>query len=322
MPTVMLTTVCPNSCPWCFAREKMAAYAAQGVREMGCSDFQAMVNFYRSSGLTEMILLGGEPLLHTRIVDCISLLAGEGFRILVVTCGRAPSAVVKELACMQVPGLRYMLNSTPYFKYTPQVRQAVDNFMQNAGYPVMLSYAITAGDALQPTLFPVIDRIGLMMKFNLAAHLQFQIAVPSAGNSGYVPFDRYGTVIDLLGQWCRVLAKNRISFGLDCHCVPKCAGAADREDALTFHSRCTRFMLDIGPGLDVWPCFPLSETTVKLHDFDSIASLEEFFTVQAATGERVGEPQCRQCREWEHGACDAGCRGFHQVRRRAAGGSR
>ncbi len=79
MPTVMLTTHCPNACPWCFARPKMEEYQARGIREMSWDDFVIVVDFYERSGLRQMILLGGEPGLHSRFTDILHLLGRKKF---------------------------------------------------------------------------------------------------------------------------------------------------------------------------------------------------------------------------------------------------
>jgi hypothetical protein len=50
MPTVMLTTHCPNRCDWCFARPRMEDYLSRGIREMSWEDFLAVVDFYERMG--------------------------------------------------------------------------------------------------------------------------------------------------------------------------------------------------------------------------------------------------------------------------------
>jgi MoaA/NifB/PqqE/SkfB family radical SAM enzyme len=94
MPTVMLTTHCPNACPWCFARPKKEEYRARGIREMSWDDFVAVVDFYERSGLRKMILLGGEPGLHSRFMDILHLLSGRKFLIQVGTTGILPESLV------------------------------------------------------------------------------------------------------------------------------------------------------------------------------------------------------------------------------------
>jgi hypothetical protein len=131
VPTVMLTTTCPNECPWCFARAKMDRYTAAGITEMAWKDF-----------------------------------------------------------------------------------------------------------------------------------------LQGAQNGSFVALDRYETLLDLLDWWPAMLRKNGFSCALDCHSIPRCSlpeeGNATRP--FSYRSTCSSFMIDIGPGLVVWPCFPLSGETYRLEE--------------------------------------------------------
>ena len=97
MPTVMLTTTCPNECPWCFARPKMDAYTAKGVTEMSWDDFLQVVDFYERSGMRQMNLLGGEPTRHSRLIDILAFLESKQFSVQITTNGIMPPSLVDVL---------------------------------------------------------------------------------------------------------------------------------------------------------------------------------------------------------------------------------
>ncbi|HOX93709.1 MAG TPA: hypothetical protein PKV09_02825, partial [Syntrophales bacterium] len=63
----------------------MEEYQTQGIREMSWEDFLAVVGFYERSQLCQMILLGGEPGLHSRFMDILCLLREKKFSVLVGT---------------------------------------------------------------------------------------------------------------------------------------------------------------------------------------------------------------------------------------------
>jgi organic radical activating enzyme len=251
MPTVMVTAKCQNACPWCFARSKMEQYRLRGIEEMDWEDFRAVVQFYERSDFRQMNLLGGEPTTHSRFIDMLTHLKARGFSTLVVTNGIIPASLADALVEERFPNVQCAVNSTSYFDHGPDTRQTIDYFLRALPHAVSLSYTITERDVSQKSLHPILDRLFLIMRFGLRPHIQFQIAVPSHDNSNFVPFDLYEAVVELLQSWTRVLQKNRVSVGLDCHCIPSCSLPAGLRLPFPVKSSCTDFMVDIGPNLEV-----------------------------------------------------------------------
>jgi hypothetical protein len=310
VPTVMLTAKCANSCKWCFARAKMADYRSRGIAEMNMEDFASIVKFYESSGFKHMILLGGEPLLHSRFMDVLGLLRSRRFSVHVSTTGICSKTLVDQIAAGKFPAMTFSFNSTSYFQYPALKRRRVDYFLRNIGHPVQLSYTITEADLDRGNFFPVVDRLGLIMKFSLPSSMQFQIAVPAEGNTQYIPLHRYPELMDLLESWFRVLHQNGVAHGIDCHSIPRCAMPEPVEDSGRFRSACDRFMVDIGPGLEAWPCFPLSGFNVNLMTFGNFAEIQAYFQEQVRALDLPDRENCASCIEHVAKRCDVGCFGF------------
>ena len=314
MPTVMLTTRCPNSCEWCFARAKMEEYQAKGVLEMGWEDFVAAVGFHERSGLKDISLLGGDPMLHSRLTELLDYLKEKEFRTVIGTTGAVPARLVDRLAEAGYPCLRFGVNSTSYFDYEPAKRQLVDYFMSRVGYPVGISYTLTDRDAREGSIHPLLDRIAMIHKFSLIPHLTFQIAVPHTGTGRFVPFEEYRRICELLERWMDVLGKNGISSYLDCNCIPKCQLPAGGGAVPSARSTCTSFVCDIGPGPDVWPCFPLADRAYRLDRFRDIREVQTFFSALIAKEDILYDETCAGCPERADGTCHGGCRGFAALR--------
>ena len=315
MPTVILTTRCPNSCEWCFARAKMEAYRARGIFEVGWEDFVAVVDFHERSGFGNINLLGGDPMLHSRFLDILDYLRERGFSTQVGTTGAVPARLVDRLAERKYPCLEFGVNSTSYFDYEPAKRKSVDYFMSHIGYPVGISYTFTDRDVREGSIHPLLDRIAMIHKFSLVPHITLQIAVPHIGTRCFVPFDGYRKVYELLKRWISVLGKNGITHHLDCHCIPKCQLPED-GGALPFaKSTCTSFVFDIGPERDIWPCFPLSERTYRLDQFRDLNDVQTFFSALLGSEDILYEEKCVACPERENRTCHGGCRGFQVLRR-------
>jgi pyruvate-formate lyase-activating enzyme len=316
MPTVMLTTHCPNRCDWCFARTRMEDYLSRGIREMSWEDFLAVADFYERSRLHHMILVGGEPGLHTRFVDILNVLGEKGFSAHVATTGILPERVVDGIAGETLPRLRFGVNSTSYFEYGRDKRERVDHFLRRLGRMANLCYTITRRDLDGKNMEPILDRLAMILQFSLIRHIQFQIAVPGERNRFYVPFDRYRDLAELIRCWFTVLKKHGISCALDCHCMSACAIPDDLKNTGLFETRCDRFMIDIGPGREIWPCFPLSRQSGSLDRFGTRDEIGDYFRSVNGPQEILYDESCEGCTEREAGTCHGGCRGFEHVRRR------
>ena len=189
----------------------------------------------------------------------------------------------------------------------------VNHFMTVVNRPISFSYTITNKDIDHPQLEPMLDRLYLIMKYSLRPYIQFQIAVPSPGGKSYIPFNRYADVVLLMEKWSSILDKNGIGFGLDCHSLPKCALPHGHKLEHLYIFKCENFMIDIGPDLDVWPCFPLSDQIVKLDGFETFSQIREYFSARLS-GQAVYDGSCDKCDDQEKKNCDAGCLGFRKVR--------
>ena len=93
----------------------------------------SVVDFYERSGICHMILLGGEPGLHSRFMDIIRFLSGKNFSILVGTTGALPELLVESIVEAGFQGLKFALNSTSYFEYERDQRKQVDHFLFRLG---------------------------------------------------------------------------------------------------------------------------------------------------------------------------------------------
>jgi MoaA/NifB/PqqE/SkfB family radical SAM enzyme len=319
MPTLMLTTRCPNACPWCFARVKMGEYRARGIREMNWDDFVEAIQFFEQSGEPGIHLLGGEPLLHSRIADILDHLRGRDLKAVVGTTGIVPPSLVDRLAGMTFEGISFGVNSTGYFGYGPRQRARVDYFLRTIGHRTGISYTLSERDLRLKGPFAVLGRIALITRFSLVRHVTLQIAAPAAGNRDFIPFERYGEIIDVAAYWVRILGKNRITCDLDCHSIPACRVPDGHPLAGKLRPSCTSFPLDIGPDLTVWPCFPLSGMGVSLRRFRDVDGVRKYFAEAIRSQDFRYDDSCVDCTALPKGDCQGGCLGFQALRVREDG---
>ena len=281
---------------------------------MAWEDFVIAVDFCRNAGLNTIHLLGGEPTRHSKFLDVLVYLNSLRLQTYVVTNAIVKPSLIDSIVDRNFSGLQFGVNSTPYFTYSTQTRGYIDYFLQHIKNPIMLGYTITASDVACRSITPILDRVSLIQRFLLTRHLQFQIAVPNGSNRDYVRFHEYTQAIELLSQWSCVLSEHGVSVGLDCHCVPSCKIDQTNRIPITVSSKCTQFMIDIGPDLVVWPCFPVSAIRRKLSEFRDISDMQETFRKDLEAKGVLYEAECSGCPERAQLSCDAGCWGFQQIR--------
>jgi len=289
----MLTTGCTNSCEWCFAKPVMDKYRRDNILEMQWKDFIYTVDFYKKSNVKEMVLLGGEPTLHSMICEIITYLEGQKIAPFVITNASISENTTEKLAQLSCSNLRFAVNSTSYFNYSKNQKRRVDSFFQKIGSPIILCYTITQRDIDHVDVGPILDRIALIMKYALEPHIQLQIAVPCENNTCFIPFDRYDRLYTLLENWGSLLRVNNISTDLDCHSFPLCIlNDHPMDNAYGLTSKCNTCMIEIGPDLSVWPCMPLWRDQVKLQDFQNFEALRKDFKRRHAIVDPKNETVC------------------------------
>jgi radical SAM protein with 4Fe4S-binding SPASM domain len=115
--------------------------------------------------------------------------------------------------------------------------------------------------------------------------------------------------------------RNRVAVGLDCG-FPFCMFSAEQVGRLvaaraTFHWMCGP-IVDIGPDLSVWPCFPLSHLRQRtLYEFPRLAELIDWMKQQIGT-ERAGCEgiylECDDCHFRGNQLCGGGCVSYSLLR--------
>lgn len=73
-------------------------------------------------------------------------------------------------------------------------------------------------------------------------------------------------------------------------------------------------MIDIGPDLDIWPCFPLSGYRGDLARFNDLDEIHAHFSELNPSRGIVYDERCDGCPERASGDCHGGCRGFQHLR--------
>jgi radical SAM protein with 4Fe4S-binding SPASM domain len=313
MPNLLLTQKCVRRCPYCFADEYMADSAGQFLR---WDDYIYVVDFFERNQIDMVSMLGGEPTLHPDVIPMMEYALQRGFDIRMFT-----SAVVADSTREQIAGVidRYGEERRIHFtvnmnhpEITPPAQaERQERFLRMVGRRASLGFNIYQPDFDLDFVFETISRFGLLP--NLRLGLTHPIALAKEGNAHVRP-EQYREVANTLARYFPKFDRNRVIPDFDCG-FPACMFTDEQLGQLlrlraSFRWTCGP-IVDIGPDLQLWPCFPLSHLrSSTLYDFDSMQEILESMS-QDIRRRRRGNLgfwlECDDCSMLERQLCSGGC---------------
>jgi radical SAM protein with 4Fe4S-binding SPASM domain len=192
----------------------------------------------------------------------------------------------------------------------PGETEAVRRFLSRFGERVVLGFNIYRLDFELDFLFEYI------LEFGLARNIRLGVAHPIVGTKNrYIPVEKFREVVDRVFSYRDRFERLRVRPGFDCG-FPMCK-FTDEELAWLYRNTPGRYdfgcgpVVDIGPDLTVWPCFPLSSFQRRsLLEFNTFEELHEFY-MELHRKVRVEVAglylECDSCRAREDELCRGGC---------------
>jgi MoaA/NifB/PqqE/SkfB family radical SAM enzyme len=301
---ILLTNSCNRRCPYCFALGQVDLGVCRASWEMSESELETVLG-YLDFGRDLVSLLGGEPTLHSRFAEIVAEVAARGFPIKIFTNGTtARLRSVPDSACHE--DLSIILNLNAPDSYDRVAWNEIEENTRHFGARMSLSFNIWTPDFTWEHLRQVILRGGLARRIRVG----LTQPIHGLGNS-YLAEEAVPGACARLVEMAVDLARDGISLGLDCG-FRGCAFTKRQRGILIEcgaqpHFDCSP-VLDIGPNLTVWRCFPFSATSgVPLVDFRSLAEVSDHFDRLWADAMALGNtPNCAGCPHFGR-VCRGGC---------------
>ena len=314
MPNVLLTQRCVRSCPYCFADKHMSDSSPKDI--MSWENLVYIADFLQAGGEKRFPLLGGEPTLHPDFVDIVLYLLERGFDVGVFTSGVMSERTLERAteALQRVPGerLSFVCNMNDPIQTRSPTREteAVFRFLRRLGDKVVPGFNIYRTDFELDFLFRAINEFGLRRTIRIG------LTHPIVGQDNrFIGVADMRAIIDRLFSFKAQFERLRVVPGLDCG-FPMCL-FSDEQLAWLYRNVGKRYdfgcgpVIDIGPDMMVWACFPLSGMQKKsLFDFDDLGALVASFRdlhdkVRIEAGGIFQE--CDTCPAREEHNCFGGC---------------
>jgi cyclic pyranopterin phosphate synthase len=312
MPNLLLTRKCVRRCPYCFADQYMAESASAFLQ---WGDFVYVLDFYERNDVRVVSMLGGEPTVHPDVASMMDYALQRGFDVRMFTSGVMGREKREALRAVweahEGRSVHFIVNVNDPRATEKGELESQLAFLETTGRRGSLSFNIYRPDFDLDFAFEYVARYDLQPTIRLG--IAHRIATAARTNAHVDP-GQYRQVADRLLHYAPMFDACKVTPGLDCG-FPMCMFTDAQLGSLlklraTFNWTCGP-VIDIGPDLGIWPCFPLSHIrSKKLYDFESLPKILEFLAKEIRdrrkgnTGVYV---ECDECAVRDRELCSGGC---------------
>lgn len=314
MPNILFTQRCVRSCPYCFANKHMSESSPEDI--ISWENLIYIADFLQKSGEKRFPILGGEPTLHPEFNNMVIYLLERNFDINIFTSGIMTDKKLEEAAAYfkDVPRerLSFTVNlNDPQKTRTPLAElESVKRFLRIFGCRSTPGFNIYTVDFNLDFIFRYINEFGL----NKTIRIGLTHPIPGTKNR-HIAIDDIGKVFDRLMEFTPMFERLRIKPGLDCG-FPLCKlndrqlGWLYRHTGGNYDFGCAP-VIDIGPDMTIWTCFPLSSYQKKsLFEFNNLKEVHDHYLKfhDMVRTEVAGIfEECDNCNFREERLCMGGC---------------
>jgi len=266
-----------------------------------------IMDFLDRSDDKNLRLLGGEPTLHPQLRQIVAAAIERGFHIHLFSNLMMSKSRADFLAGVSPKQLSVLANVSPQDRDTPKQKEQVAYSLEKLGPIVQLGITLTSPDFEYEFLIDTIDR------YQLRRHIRVGIAQPIVGtaNEYLAPAD-YRETGRRITQMAIKCFEHDILIGFDCG-LTLCMFSEEEIGILGkrsegFKSVCQP-IIDVGPNLDIWHCFPLSEVlNTRMEKFKTRKQMHRFYDALTRPYRTFGcMPECHRCDYLRRGQCKGGC---------------
>jgi len=321
VPNLLLTTRCVRACPYCFAKDNQNESKDDFLK---LEDLIFVTDFLKVSRIDHLGILGGEPGIHPQFTTFIKYLITRGIYCNIFTSGILSTKTKENLLKLieqfhpqrnlnsnDRPVLGFTVNINSESDSAPSEIKAQEDFLNYFGALCTPGINIFRPDQ---DFSYIIDYI---YKFKTKKQIRMSLAHPIYQESNiYLHPDQFSPIQEKLSQFIQKTFDYDIRISFDCG-FPLCF-FDDKTLATIFRAKlkyspvCSP-IVDFGPDLQVWACFPLKKFEQKsLYDFNHFNDIIQYFaqkvseSIKQSTNLGVFD-QCKICTYYKRNLCSGGC---------------
>ncbi|MFA5005405.1 MAG: radical SAM protein [Candidatus Omnitrophota bacterium] len=303
-----ITNYCNLGCDYCFFKEWLTLDKSEQA-EMKLSEMRQLLDYCKADGVREIMLHGGEPMLHSGIEQIFGLIRKNKISISLQTNGIFDQALVDLLAKNDVSGCLVNYNHPDSLKKATDKKLLDSNIkgMLLAGIDLTLGYNIFESAPDYEFFIHAVKRFKIKK-------VRFDLAKPSWDfKNKYIHLKELFKSAPMVAKFIKACLNAGAIPQMDC-VWPVCFINRPefdfmRKETFILPSVC-RTTLDIVPGLIISTCLcPAPGERFKLAEFGSLSQAYAFFA-QAEDRfrwEYQAKEECKNCLFWINRACEGAC---------------
>jgi radical SAM protein with 4Fe4S-binding SPASM domain len=324
MANLVVARACNLKCPYCFARSYFQSQQrASKSPFISMEVFEQQLDFLERSGIDEIRLIGGEPMLHPQFPELIRRARKRNKHILVFTNGLVGEEALDSLLSLPPETCTLLVNmntsgeedgSGLHRSIGPR-RQAV---LRQLGRRAVMSYTIYT------PVFDLMPIQNMLLEAGCLKIIRLGLAHPTrSGRNEYLNPGKYALVGVRIAAFARIAAQQGIILDFDCGFIPCMFSDEDLEtlcqSGANIGWHCNP-ILDIDLDQTVFFCFPLEDLAIaSLKDGMDAAQLRAQMAAQVRSYDAVGMyKECSKCPLLLNGECTGGCLANKLMRLRPA----
>ena len=273
-PNILLTDTCNQSCKYCFAQ---AIMKATPMKFMSLANFQIIIDELRQINTKTIRLLGGEPTLHPQFEQIITLASTHFDNILLFTNGLYSKNVASILKKNSKKILLNINIDTPAFESDSLKRKAILNEIDTFSLISTVIISFTLNDLSNSYQ----QLLGYFTERQLARiHGSFSIAKKEITETPYFRRKNYKALGNHILDIATFLHQKKLrSIVVDCGLQPAMFDKQDLEtlkklvDIKGWGCKGKWGLYDINTNLDVFPCFPKSQSIITRQRYKHLAAV-------------------------------------------------
>jgi cyclic pyranopterin phosphate synthase len=204
--------------------------------------------------------------------------------------------------------LSFLCNVSPQAKDTDEQRNQVHYMLKTFNQRVQIGVTLTGPSLEYQYLIDYIE------KYDLIRRIRIGIAQPIVGptRNSHLPTKLYRETGKFIVSMAKQCVKKDILLGFDCG-LTLCMFDEEEIGILTksadgYRGLCDP-IIDVGPELDIWHCFPLAETlNANLEQFQTRKEILHYYKKITAPYKQLGcMNKCINCIYKKRQQCTGGC---------------
>lgn len=313
---------CNRACNYCFAKEKLHSYQKRNaMTEISLENVEKVIAFLSKTHCEAIQLAGGEPTIHPKFTEIMTLLLKNNLRVNLLTNALWTPELNAFFAKISPVSLGFLLNIDHPKRYSDTEQKRLEEnlaFLSNRGN-ITLSFNLFEKKPDYNYIFDLVKKFGFK---NL--RLSFSMPVKFEGKTNtYLPIEDYKQAAGYIMDFTHKAEELGASVGMD-NAVPICMFTPEELSELMIKqviSPQRNFVcypaIDIGPDLSVWRCFGTSKLfNKKLDEFTSLEEIFDYYQHMSRLYQFRFYPlkECENCEHAKKERCQGGCIGFAEAK--------